>query len=174
MKLKIKPVLLESVERRCVLEQSVADRGAQSAPVEQQRFPSSSEAEAAEGHQPFLLLLLVFGKFSPQLFCIYSLWWSLPLLQTSKKEMFPRTLYFPHIPAKTSPNLTDATKAMRWYKQRPGTEWGEVVVLTTPNTSKLYNEKNRTVLSLHCRGACWNLMLLGNSRSVSSSKNIVM
>lgn len=73
MKLKIKPVLLESVERRCVLEQSVADRGAQSAPVEQQRFPSSSEAEAAEGHQPFLLLLLVFGKFSPQLFCIYSL-----------------------------------------------------------------------------------------------------
>lgn len=70
------------------------------------KISSSSEAEAAEGHQPFLLLLLVFGKFSPQLFCIYSLWWSLSLLQTSKKEMLPRTLYFPHIPAKTNPNLT--------------------------------------------------------------------
>lgn len=162
--MKYSPILLESLQKKRSLWQTGVHR------VEQQRLPSSSEAEAARGHQSFLLLP-VSGKFSPQVFFIYILWWSLPLLQTSKQEMLPRTLYFPHLPAKSKPQsgrCHEGHEVMSKTRDRIGR-----VVLTTPNTSTLYNEKSRTLLSSCCREACRNLTLLGNSRSVPSSKNIV-
>lgn len=113
MKLRVKPVLQESLQRSLILKEAAADRGPQTAPAERHRLYPSSGSEKAEKHQSCLLLLPGFGKISHQVFCICSLWWSLTLPQASKQETFPRTLSYPHTRAKTGHNLTDAMKAMR-------------------------------------------------------------
>lgn len=138
--MKYSPIPLESLQKRCILEEFVADRGTQ------QNLPSSSEAEASQRTSVFPPPPCLW-KISPQ---ILHIWQSLPLLQARKHEMFPRHFLFHICLQKPSPSLADATKAMRGYqtKTRDRLGRGSCANPTKHFQTLQWKEQDRAVLEL--------------------------